>query len=405
MRRHARQHLYPCHAKNRCMTKFSVLLPTRNGGPFIDNCIRSILSEDADLELIVSDNANSDETPAVLDRWRADRRVKILRLNEPRPVSENWSNALGAARGEYLLMMGDDDCLLPGYFKRMESIIAQYDNPDCILYNAFSYVAPGSIGRDDNSYYAERHFRYEPGLDREMELPVAMRKAIVRDMFRFRVRIPLNMQTTLVRRSAGNLVPGGLFQPPFPDHFALNCLLMLAQKWVFLPEQLVVIGVSPKSFGHYVYSNQQASGLSYLGIKAQFPGRLEGNELLNGMHMWLNMLENVFPDELGDICVDRGGYVRRQAYAWLMQRKLGTIGTHQFLRAFKQLSPRDWRGLASSIFDGQSWERLARLLTFSAKSDIEKQWYGLRPIPEIRNIAEFARWAAKKISANPTCLH
>jgi glycosyltransferase involved in cell wall biosynthesis len=378
------------------MTRFSVLLPTRNGGPFIDNCIRSILNEDADLELIVSDNANTDETPAVLDRWRADRRIKILRFDEPRPVSENWSNALGAASGEYLLMMGDDDCVLPGYFKRMESVIARHDHPDCILYNAFSYVAPGSINGDEQSYYAERHFRYEPGLDHEMVLPAAMRRAMVRDMFRFHVRIPLNMQTTLVRRTAGNLVPGGLFQPPFPDHFALNCLLMLAQKWIFVPEQLVTIGVSPKSFGHYVYSNQQASGLSYLGIKAQFPGRLDGNELLNGMHVWLNMLERAFPAELGDTGVDRGGYVRRQAYAWLMQRKLGTISTSQLLREFKQLSARDWCGLACSVFDRQSWRRLTRLLAFSAKSDIEKQWYGLRPLPHIRNIAEFAAWAADK---------
>ena len=50
------------------MTRFSVLLPTRNGGQFIDNCIRSVLDQDADLELIVSDNANTDETPAVLER-------------------------------------------------------------------------------------------------------------------------------------------------------------------------------------------------------------------------------------------------------------------------------------------------------------------------------------------------
>ena len=35
--------------------RFSVLLPTRNGGPFLDNCIRSILNQDADLELIISD--------------------------------------------------------------------------------------------------------------------------------------------------------------------------------------------------------------------------------------------------------------------------------------------------------------------------------------------------------------
>lgn len=378
------------------MTRFSVLLPTRNGGLYIDNCIRSILEQDADLELIVSDNANTDDTPAVLERWRSDPRVRILRLDAPVPVTGNWNNALRAATGEYLLMMGDDDCLLPGSLRRLEALIARHAQPDCIIYNAYSYVAPGSVDNDDTSYYGERHFHYEPALDREMLLAPDLRRAIVRDMFRFRVRIPLNMQTTLVRRQAAGLVPGGLFQPPFPDHFALNSLLLLAPQWVFVPEQLVVIGVSPKSFGHYVYSNQQASGLAYLGIDAQFAGRLPGNELLNGMHVWLSMLEKNYPDHLHGVRIDRAGYVRRQVYAWLMQRNLGSIATAELLGNFGRLGLRDWGGLAASVFDGQSWQRLLRFFTLSSKSDIEQQWGGLKPLPGIRNIAEFARWSASR---------
>ena len=378
------------------MTRFSVLLPTRNGGQFIDNCIRSVLDQDADLELIVSDNANTDETPAVLERWRGDSRVMILRLDEPRPVTDNWNNALRAATGEYLLMMGDDDCLLPGSLRRLEAIIARNEQPDCVIYNAYSYVAPGSVDNDDTSYYGERHFHYEPAFDREMLLSPGLRNAIVRDMFRFRVRIPLNMQTTLVRRPAASLVPGGFFQPPFPDHFALNSLLLLAPKWVFVPEPLVVIGVSPKSFGHYVYSNQQASGLAYLGIDAQFAERLPGNELLNGMHVWLSMLERNYPDHLRGTRIDRAGYVRRQAYAWLMQRNLGSITTREFVGNFGRLDLRDWCGLAASVFDRQSWRRLMRFFALASKSDIEQQWGGLKPLPGIRNIAEFAKWSISR---------
>ena len=42
--------------------KFSVLLPTRNGGDFLKNTIRSILEQDHDdFELVISDNANTDD--------------------------------------------------------------------------------------------------------------------------------------------------------------------------------------------------------------------------------------------------------------------------------------------------------------------------------------------------------
>ena len=46
---------------------------------------------------------------------------------------------------------------------------------------------------------------------------------------------------------------------------------------MFSPEKLVV-GVSPKSFGHYVYSNQQSTGLAYLGIEANFA---DGSRAMN----------------------------------------------------------------------------------------------------------------------------
>ena len=145
-----------------------------------------------------------------------------------------------------------------------------------------------------------------------------------------------------------------------------------------------------------VYSNKQASGLAYLGIDASFPGRLPGNELLNGMHVWLNMLKRNYPDKLRGVDIDRGGYVRRQAYAWLMQRNLGTIGTRQLLANLSLLGLRDWCGLAASIFDRQSWERLTRMFAFAEKSEIEQQWGGLVPLPDIRNIAEFAAWATSQ---------
>ena len=42
--------------------KFSVLLPTRNGGDFLKNTIRSMLEQDHDdFELVISDNANTDD--------------------------------------------------------------------------------------------------------------------------------------------------------------------------------------------------------------------------------------------------------------------------------------------------------------------------------------------------------
>lgn len=385
--------------------KFSILLPTRNGGVFLENCIRSILEQECDdFELIVSDNANTDRTPEVLRQFSTDPRVKIVRLETPVSVTENWNNALRFSRGDYILMMGDDDYLLPGSLDAMSRLLAKYEQPDCVVYNAYSYIAPGSINDNQQSFYGEEHFHFGADLKLEHCLSEAERFGIVQDMFRFKVRIPLNMQTTLVARRAFEQVGGGVFQAPFPDHYALNALLLTAQRWVFTPERFVIVGVSPKSFGHYVYSNHQNQGLAYLGIAADFPGRLPGNELMNGMHVWLNLLKQHYAVPLAAVDVDRAGYVRRQVYAWYMQRKLGAISSRDFFECFRLLSCADWRGLLASVLDGPSWRRLGRIvcarflamLRRRRQSDVQAQWHGLQALENIADIRQFAQWLAMR---------
>jgi len=378
--------------------KFSVLLPTRNGGPFLENCIRSILEQDySDLELVISDNANADATPEICRKFSGDPRVKVLRLDTPVSVTDNWNNALSGSSGDYILMMGDDDCLLPGYFCRMELILDRYDQPDCIVHNAYSYVAPGAMAGNQRSYYCEEHFHFGPDFRREGLLSSQQRFGIVRDMFDFRVRIPLNMQTTLVGRKAFTKHCGCRFQPPFPDHYALNSLLLTAPNWVFSPEKPLVVGISPKSFGHYVYSNRQASGLAYLGIAAEFAGRLPGNELMNGMHVWLNRLRQNYPEQLNGVKVDRPGYVRRQFYAWCMQWKLGAITPAGFRANLSLLSPSDWLGLLGSVVNWASWKRLIRIVRGGRKrSAAEAQWSSLLPLEGVDGIRGFVQWLGER---------
>jgi hypothetical protein len=281
----------------------------------------------------------------------------------------------------------------------MEQLLDGYSQPDCVVYNAYSYIAPHSISGNVQSLYRESHFGFGSDLLREGRLDAEQRFDIVRDMFRFRVRIPLNMQTALISRRALMMIPGGAFQAPFPDHYALNSLLLSAEHWVFSPERLLVVGVSPKSFGHYVYSNQQGTGLAYLGIDANFAGRLPGNELINGMHIWLSLLKQNFPEDLRRVAIDRAGYVRRQVYAWYMQMRLRNITAAQFKRNLGLLSFSDWVALASSAWDKASWTRLVHLLGVDHKDSAAAQWQGLRRLDGIADIRQFALWLASRKEA------
>jgi hypothetical protein len=201
------------------------------------------------------------------------------------------------------------------------------------------------------------------------------------------------MQTTLVARRAAERIEGGFFQPPFPDHYALNAMLLMGCRWLFTPERLVIVGVSPKSFGHYLYSGNQDSGLSYLGIDPRFPGELPGSPLLNGVHVWLNRLLERFPDQLARVKVDRGGYVRRQLRYWLLQKRYGGLGWADLARRFGCLTMTDWLRLGASPLDRESWKSVRSMLSRRIGA-VEAQWDRLKPLDGVGDIAGFSRWLA-----------
>jgi glycosyltransferase involved in cell wall biosynthesis len=368
--------------------KVSVLLPTRNGGAFIEDAMSSVLGQTGDFELVVADNANTDETPSILAARKSDPRLHVVRSEEVLPVTENWLRALHAASGEYFLMIGDDDLLLPGFFERAARALERNGYPDCLTFDGYSYVAPGSFDRDAPALWSPRHFdtrRLRP----ERDLPRGERLDIVRDMFRFRVRFPLNMQLTLFSRDAVAAVPGQVFRAPFPDHFALNSFLLRAARVVVTEERLLVVGVSPKSFGHYFYGGKQALGLDYLGSRSMFEGQIEGSELVNSMYAWLIELRCTYP-EVGNVPVDRWGYAARQVNHWLRQVEFGRMPLNVLARRVGSLRRREQLTVLGPMIVYRFARRWRDRARGRKRTYIGDSWPAVRPT-NATTIAAFAR--------------
>jgi GT2 family glycosyltransferase len=375
---------------------FSVLLPTRGGGQLLRGCITSVLNQDdTGIELVVADNANTDETRDVLKQFSHDQRLKVVRHDTLKTVTENWMSALEASTGDYVVVIGDDDCLLPGYFKGMRATIERYERPECIVYNGFSYVFPGAISSEAGSFYARPHFQFDPKLV-EGDLSSDYRRKLLIQMFSFIVRYPLNIQLTLFSRRAMKRVPPPFFRQPFPDHFAINSLLLKAESCVYVPEPFVVIGLSNKSFGHFAYGGDSAQGMAYLGSTSEFAGKLPGSELLNSQYTWLELLKDTYKVELTDVDVNRAAYIRRQVAYWLVQYRHGTITLAELRRRARTMPALDWIRLGGVAFDPEAWSRLPRLVSFTASDPLRTQWVTLRPLDGVSNISEFAVWASEQ---------
>lgn len=95
--------------------RVSVVMATYNGARHVEEQLRSILDQlHADDEVVVVDDASTDDTLAVLARVD-DPRVRVLPMPVNRGYVRTFGTALGEARGEVVLLSDQDDVWLPGH--------------------------------------------------------------------------------------------------------------------------------------------------------------------------------------------------------------------------------------------------------------------------------------------------
>ena len=107
----------------------SVVMANHNGARFLSDAIASVLAQSVrSLELIVSDDASTDDSVSIARRWadRDDRvRVVVADLNAGPAACRN--RALDRARGEWLAVVDADDLLHPERFERMLQLAGDAD--------------------------------------------------------------------------------------------------------------------------------------------------------------------------------------------------------------------------------------------------------------------------------------
>ena len=109
------------------MPKTSVVIATYNNAEFLPEVLDSIFNQTyKDLEVIIVDDASTDNTPEVLKRYEG--RIITERFPENRGSAAGWNRAIELARGEYIVLASGDDAWLP---ERLEEQIRVLDTqPD-----------------------------------------------------------------------------------------------------------------------------------------------------------------------------------------------------------------------------------------------------------------------------------
>ncbi len=101
------------------MPDVSVVMISTNEAAELDACLPSVLANRADFELIVFDNASSDQTAALLAGKFRDPRLRVV--SNPRKLGfiENCNHGIELARGRYVLLLNPDTVLQADTLERM----------------------------------------------------------------------------------------------------------------------------------------------------------------------------------------------------------------------------------------------------------------------------------------------
>lgn len=96
--------------------KLSICIATFNRAAIIGTTLERIISQATDeCEIVVSDNASTDNTADVISEYsRRFNRLRYVRQEINNGLDQNFDNAVAHARGEYCWLLSDDDLLKPG---------------------------------------------------------------------------------------------------------------------------------------------------------------------------------------------------------------------------------------------------------------------------------------------------
>ena len=116
------------------MNKYSIILPVRNGGEYVKDCVASILAQTyAGFNLLVLDNCSTDGTTEWL-RSLTDPRIVLHYSDRPLTIEENWGRITTVPKNEFITLIGHDDLLEPDYLSVMDALVTKH--PDASLWQS-----------------------------------------------------------------------------------------------------------------------------------------------------------------------------------------------------------------------------------------------------------------------------
>lgn len=142
----------------------SICVPTFNRAACLENLLKNLaelrVAHGDAVEICISNNHSSDNTSQVIESWCAKLVIKVITQSENIGASKNAFAVVKEATGKWVMILGDDDALIPSNFAKLMVLLKTVDEGDWIL----AGVADASgneryLGDLDAGRYSAKAFR------------------------------------------------------------------------------------------------------------------------------------------------------------------------------------------------------------------------------------------------------
>jgi glycosyltransferase involved in cell wall biosynthesis len=107
------------------VARFAVCIPVYNGAAFVAQALESVAQQThPDVEVVVSDNASTDATPAILAAWSDRLNLRIIRRPRTLPMRDHFNALLDEVDSEaYMLLCHDDYLASPDALEQAQAAL------------------------------------------------------------------------------------------------------------------------------------------------------------------------------------------------------------------------------------------------------------------------------------------
>lgn len=222
--------------------RISLILPNRNHAAELETSLAAVIGQIRPFdEIIVIDDASTDHSRKVIERFSQERQIILLQNEQRLGVAGAVNRGLAAATGSHIVMASADEMIMPTMCEALADTVARFPGVKVAVsrYTEWDADSDTHVTHDDSSPLG---MWYTAGPQPQFFSPEQFRLLLRRDF------VWLGVNTAIFDRAA--LAEVGGFDPALQWHSDWFAMYAIAFRYGFgaVPQSLSWFRVTPESY-------------------------------------------------------------------------------------------------------------------------------------------------------------